>query len=258
MIFGNPVRQAFIRPPGSARISGNFRVTQDFGPTPVTAEARVVWPGGEGIAPATYAHFHRALDLGNGKCGADVIAAAAGKVITAGKASDGAIRVIVDHGNGWTTGYWHLHDEVVSVGQKLGLGQLLGHLGSTGNSTACHLHFYVKQGTKYLDPWRRLAQNVTVHPTGLDPVVNIRSAPGSGSTPGDKFAQTKADGRIHRLSDNADLGDRQTERKWGGTAKGAAWDIDGIAGDTWEAIELDGALRYLATPLAVLSQPKEG
>ena len=76
MLFGNPVKQAVIRPPGSPAITGNFRVTQDFGPTSLSAEPSITWNGGEGIAAGFYSHFHKALDLGNRQCGAEVRAAA--------------------------------------------------------------------------------------------------------------------------------------------------------------------------------------
>lgn len=252
MILGNPVRQTTIRPPGSTAITGSFRVTQDFGPTSFTGEPAVSWPGGEGIPAGYYAHFHRGLDLGNRQCGADVIAAAAGKVLTAGKSSyDGAIRVILDHGNGWTTGYWHLADEVVSVGQAVTKGQLLGHLGTSGHSTACHLHFYLKQGTAYKDPWPRLAQNVTVVVKGAG--INIRATAGSGTTLGALFASSQDDGLIHRASDDANLGPFSQARAWGGTVKGATYSVAGLSGNTWEKIFLDGAYRYVASPLARLS-----
>lgn len=250
MIFGNPLRQPYIRPPGAPKIYGSFRVTQDFGPTSFTGEPAVSWPGGEGIPAGWYPHFHRGIDLGNAKCGADVLAAQSGKVTVAGKQSDGAIAVKIDHG-GWTTGYWHLASEVVAVGQLVIKGQKVGVLGTTGNSTACHLHFYVRQGTAWRDPWPRLAQNVTVTVKG--PGVNIRESAGSGTTPGTIFAKTKDDGLIHRASDDADLGPFSQPRKWGGTVSGASYTLNGVTGKTWEKIDLDGGWRYLASPLAAMS-----
>lgn len=160
IILENPVRGR-IHAPSWNRPVGNteFRVTQDFGPTPVTAEPAYAWPGGDGIRPGLYRHFHKGLDLGNTRCGADVLAAAPGTVILAGKVPDGAIDVIIRHSDGWQTLYGHLHDETVSVGQKVTAGALVGHVGSTGNSTACHLHFALRRYGVWRDPWSRLAQN---------------------------------------------------------------------------------------------------
>lgn len=263
MIFGNPVR-GVVHPPTWKRPTGNhdFRLTHDFGPSSNVREPKVTWPGGEGIAPAFYAHFHPAIDLGNGRAGDPVLAAQAGRVVTAGKDVDGAIRVVIDHGGGWSSGYWHLREEIVTVGQTVAKGAVIGYVGATGNVTGAHLHFFVRQDrpdlaglVERVDPWRRLAQNVTVRVKRDG--TNIRSSAGSGTTPGPIFASTGDDGQIHRKSDGADLGPFSQPRKWGGTVTGAAWEVtlDGkkYTGKTWEKIDLDGGWRYAATPLVVLS-----
>lgn len=267
MIFGNPVRgtvhdPSWVRPSGSTE----FRETQKFGPTSVTAEGPMNWPGSEGIAAGYYPHFHQGIDLGNGSCGSDVIAAEAGLVRVAGTDGIGAIRVILDHGNGWGTAYWHLHDHAVNVGAKVKKGQLIGHVGDTGHSTACHLHFMVKVGVVWtssgdnhgylgsghlLNPWPRLTQNVTVVVRG--PGANIRASAGSGSTPGAVFAHADGDGYIRRAADKVSLGPISMQRRYGGRIAGASYSINGVSGNTWTLIWLDGAWRYLATPLALQS-----
>lgn len=265
MIFGNPVRQAYIRPPTASPLYGSFRVTQDFGPTSLVHEPSFSWPGGEGISAGYYSHFHTGIDLGNRKCGDDVIAAQSGVVRFAGTLTGGSISVIIDHGGGWSSSYGHLAVEVVSKGQKVIKGQKIGTVGDTGNSTACHLHFAVKDGVspdysisyyaakngKWRDAWPRLAQNVTV--AIRDAGVNIRESAGAGTTPGTIFAASKPDGTIRRKSDNADLGPFAQPRKWGGTVLGATYTLAGVTGKTWEKIDLDGAWRYVATPLAAMS-----
>ena len=56
----------------------------------------------------------------------------------------------VTHAGGETTVYAHLSSVAVSVGQVVDQGQLLGQLGSTGNSTGPHLHYEQALGTKTL------------------------------------------------------------------------------------------------------------
>lgn len=264
MLFGNPVKQAVIRPPGSPGITGNFRVTQDFGPTSLSAEPSITWNGGEGISAGFYSHFHKALDLGNRQCGAEVRAAAKGVVRKAGKMADGNIHVILDHGDGWGSAYLHLASEVVAVGQTVAKGAKLGVVGDTGNSTACHLHFAVKSNLswslsffsnlngKWRDPWPRLEQNVTI--AIRKDGINIRVSAGSATTPaGEVYAQSKNDGTIRRKADNADLGPFSQRRAWGGTVTGASYTVGGVTGSTWEKISLEGVWYFVASPLAALS-----
>jgi murein DD-endopeptidase MepM/ murein hydrolase activator NlpD len=64
--------------------------------------------------------------------------------------------VMLDHGyvsGKWlTTEYDHMSRFAVSAGQKVSRGQIIGYVGSTGNSTGCHLHFGVKVNNQYVDP----------------------------------------------------------------------------------------------------------
>lgn len=263
MLFYNPVRQAYIRPPGAPRIYGSFRVTQDFGPTSLDVEPKIIWPGGEGYPAGTYPLWHRGIDLGNAKCGDDVLAMGKGTVRKAGVTSSGLILVLIDHGGGWASGLLHLSSEIVSVGQIVVPSQKVGIMGSTGNSTGCHVHAAAKSGMdwsksffsdtngKWLDLWPRLRQNVTVK-IKTDGV-NIRASAGSGSTLGSVYAASKPDGTIRRASDNLNLGAYSQPRKWGGTVIGATYTVAGVGGKTWEKIDLDGGWRYVATPLAGFS-----
>ena len=67
-----------------------------------------------------------------------VLAAAAGTVTQAG-----SNEVVIDHGNGWRTGYYHSHDFLVTVGQAVQAGQPLAHPSTYGFcTTGPHAHFW--------------------------------------------------------------------------------------------------------------------
>lgn len=60
--------------------------------------------------------------------------------------------VKINHGNGYETLYAHCSSLVVSSGKKVAKGQLIGYVGSTGNSTGPHLHFEIRRNGSYLNP----------------------------------------------------------------------------------------------------------
>ena len=128
------------------------QLTQAFGPTSETLEPPATVNG------VTYAHYHDGIDLA-APIGSSVLAAAGGTVISAGKASDGAVIVKIRHDNGYTTLYGHLDPSLqVSVGQQVVAGQTIGKVGLTGVTTGPHLHFglYTSGGTA-VDPSSWLA-----------------------------------------------------------------------------------------------------
>ena len=65
--------------------------------------------------------------------------------------------VVVDHGLGLYTLYFHLDETRVEMGQRVARGQLLGTVGSTGRATGPHLHFGVHLRGARVDPERLLA-----------------------------------------------------------------------------------------------------
>jgi len=60
--------------------------------------------------------------------------------------------IIINHGFGYQTTYAHMHKFFVRKGQKVKRGDLIGLVGSTGSSTAPHLHYEVKKGNRKLNP----------------------------------------------------------------------------------------------------------
>lgn len=86
--------------------------------------------------------MHYGIDIAAG-FGSPVVAMAAGTVQFAGYRGSYGLAVDVDHGNGTISRYAHLSGVVVSPGEKVGGGQLIGQVGSTGNATGPHLHFEV-------------------------------------------------------------------------------------------------------------------
>jgi len=91
-------------------------------------------------------HGYNGVDLAN-SCGTSVYASAGGTVLVArsqGWNGGYGEYIVIAHPNGTQTVYSHLSSVYVSVGQYTAQGTILGTVGSTGNSTGCHLHFEVR------------------------------------------------------------------------------------------------------------------
>jgi len=90
---------------------------------------------------------HSAVDFA-GSLGNAIYATDAGVVVYAGWNDWGyGNLIILDHGNGWQSLYGHLSQVNVSCGQSVGQGDVIGLMGSTGNSTGPHLHFELMNTT---------------------------------------------------------------------------------------------------------------
>jgi murein DD-endopeptidase MepM/ murein hydrolase activator NlpD len=97
--------------------------------------------------------LHSGVDI-RGDTGDRVLAAAAGTVVTAERHKAYGLMVEIDHGNGLSTRYAHLSAITVKEGAKVPAGAAIGKIGSTGRSTAPHLHFEVRQNGDAIDPRR--------------------------------------------------------------------------------------------------------
>jgi murein DD-endopeptidase MepM/ murein hydrolase activator NlpD len=99
--------------------------------------------------------LHDGTDFGAG-CGTPVRAAAAGRVVRAAALTGYGNQVALDHGRargvGLATSYSHLTSFAVGAGQRVSAGQVIGHVGSTGYSTGCHLHFMVYENGATTNP----------------------------------------------------------------------------------------------------------
>lgn len=97
--------------------------------------------------------WHEGVDLSKGG-GCPVQAAAAGTVIQAGWLnSDAGYGVIIDHGSGVITKYYHSDGNVwVRRGDYVAKGQDIMYMGTTGNSTGVHLHFEMRYYGSVVDP----------------------------------------------------------------------------------------------------------
>jgi murein DD-endopeptidase MepM/ murein hydrolase activator NlpD len=110
------------------------------------------------INPVTGAagEFHNGSDYALA-CGTDVKAAGAGKVVEASSSAVGyGNRIVIEHGDGMKTTYSHLQSIGVSQGQQVSSGDSIADLGTTGNSTGCHLHFEVVVDGEEVDPAKYL------------------------------------------------------------------------------------------------------
>lgn len=117
-------------------------ITQPFGPSSYPFE-----PAFDG-----YPHFHTGLDLA-GPRGSPIVAAADGVVAVAEVSTVGyGDHVIIAHANGMLTLYGHLEAMLVKPGQAVKAGQVIGLLGSTGNSTGPHCHFEVRISGQPVNP----------------------------------------------------------------------------------------------------------
>jgi murein DD-endopeptidase MepM/ murein hydrolase activator NlpD len=132
---------------------------------PVPSPPRFIWPTSGPVTNPFGSEHPKGIDIGlahdpNG----DVFASRAGTVAVAGGTAccEYGLYVTIDHGDGYKTLYAHLSRILVSEGQEVGQGELLGYGGATGRSRGFHLHFelikdgelvggYIKDG-EYIDP----------------------------------------------------------------------------------------------------------
>lgn len=95
--------------------------------------------------------YHQGVDLA-GPSGTPIYATRGGQVIFAGYGSAAGNYVQIDHLDGYRSVYMHLTNYVVTNGQFVAPGELIGYMGSTGVSTGPHLHFGISYNGTYVNP----------------------------------------------------------------------------------------------------------
>ncbi|MFL7837771.1 MAG: peptidoglycan DD-metalloendopeptidase family protein [Candidatus Promineifilaceae bacterium] len=102
------------------------------------------------VSGGPYATYHEGTDF-SAYGGTPVLAPAAGVVVLAEELAIRGGAVILDHGLGLHSGYYHLSAIHVEPGQKVEAGDLLGEVGTTGRSTGNHLHWDLLIGRMWID-----------------------------------------------------------------------------------------------------------
>jgi murein DD-endopeptidase MepM/ murein hydrolase activator NlpD len=147
------------------RLEKERRKAAEAGAGAPAAGAFLGWPTADPVITSTYGmrvhpvlgyrRLHAGTDF-RAYCGTPILAAQSGTVLYARTLPGLGNQVLVNHGyaNGSSvmSSYNHLSAFAVSSGQQVSRGQVVGYSGTSGTSTACHLHFevYVDGGT--VDP----------------------------------------------------------------------------------------------------------
>ncbi len=120
--------------------------------TPVSGY-RLTSPFGMRLHPVLgYYRMHNGVDMACPQ-GTPIYATRAGKVTRAAYQAGGAGNYVsINHLDGFASIYMHMTNYVVSAGQTVSQGQLIGYVGSTGISTGAHLHFGISYAGTYVNP----------------------------------------------------------------------------------------------------------
>jgi murein DD-endopeptidase MepM/ murein hydrolase activator NlpD len=104
--------------------------------------------------------FHQGLDISTEK-GKPVFATADGIVESASYTGDYGNLLVLKHAFGLATRYGHLSAYNVKPGERVKRGAVIGYVGSTGRSTAAHLHYEILANGKLINPLQLLTQPAT-------------------------------------------------------------------------------------------------
>ncbi len=158
------IRSRQLAAEAAAAVSASASRSGDGGGAAASAPAAKVsgsgmaWPANGSVTSGfgyRWGALHAGIDIANG-IGTPIRAAKAGTVILAGWNGGYGNAIVIDHGGGLSTLYGHMTRLRASEGQRVDQGDLIGDMGSTGNSTGSHLHFETRVGGGAQDPTRFL------------------------------------------------------------------------------------------------------
>lgn len=137
---------------GSGSSSGSSSSVSRYGFSwPCTARA-ITCPFGPRIHPITGVYSnHSGMDIG-ASYGSPIYACASGTVTTTTFGTAYGYHVVINHGNGFSTLYAHMIRYTVQPGQYVTRGEVIGYVGSTGWSTAPHLHLTMYYNGSLVNP----------------------------------------------------------------------------------------------------------
>ena len=101
---------------------------------------------------------HLAIDIAN-DLGTLIKASNNGKVVLAKKLITTGNTIVIDHGMGIFTSYFHMSELLVNEGDFVSKGDVISKMGSTGYSTGSHLHFAIWMDGTFLNPWTFFAKD---------------------------------------------------------------------------------------------------
>lgn len=127
-------------PPAGGQVSSLFGARRSYNGGPATG-------------------YHEGLDIA-ADAGAPVVAANSGVVVLARALDVRGNGILIDHGVGVYSGYYHLSQIMVQEGQTVAKGQLIGMVGETGLATGPHLHWEIRVRGVNVDPLEWLERQV--------------------------------------------------------------------------------------------------
>jgi hypothetical protein len=147
-------------------------VSQPFGPTSFTAEPPLDWNGQH------YGHFHTGVDFAASQ-GAPIRATISGTIEIRADPEGFGNLVVVRHGP-WDVLYGHTSGQPMGVqtGASVRAGDVIGYVGSTGNSTGPHVHYEIRYRGQVLDPTPFTRRPEPSGSSPLDPVANAKAGVG--------------------------------------------------------------------------------
>jgi len=153
--------QKLIIPGGKKEYYASSQVAREVSPVAVLKDLfkpenlksfitnKLAWPTVGAHITQYFSWRHHAIDIANPR-GTPIYACDSGVVEMAGWGTGYGNEIVIDHGGGRQSRYGHMSKFLVSKGQQVAKGEVIGLVGSTGNSTGPHVHFeYIINGIKY-------------------------------------------------------------------------------------------------------------